>query len=63
MQFVGKSKIGKLSAEGTPYPQLRLPREYSDIIGQVADVIETEHDGKRAFLIVPNSSMVLKPNE
>ncbi|MGZ4906632.1 MAG: hypothetical protein ACXV5T_07865 [Halobacteriota archaeon] len=61
MQLIGKSKIGKLSAKGIAYPQLRLPPEYSDVIGQVADVIETTHDGKRAFLIVPSDSTVLKP--
>ncbi len=61
MRFVGKAKIGKLSAKGITYPQLRLPPNYSDSIGQVADVIETEHDGKRAFLIVPNNNTVLKP--
>ncbi|MGZ4936175.1 MAG: hypothetical protein ACXV4C_06460 [Halobacteriota archaeon] len=40
-----------------------MPPEYEDIIGTVADIIETEHDGRRAFLIVPNNnSTVLKPS-
>ncbi|MGZ4865189.1 MAG: hypothetical protein ACXV5H_11430 [Halobacteriota archaeon] len=59
MQHIGTSKIGKLSAKGIIYPQLRLPSEYSDVIGKIADIIETEHGGKRAFLVVPNNSTVL----
>ncbi|MGZ4885732.1 MAG: hypothetical protein ACXVIS_09930 [Halobacteriota archaeon] len=62
MYHVGTSKIGKLSARGITYPQLRLPPDYSDIIGRIAAVIETEHNGKRAFLIVPSDSTVLKPS-
>ncbi|MGZ4865362.1 MAG: hypothetical protein ACXVIL_11070, partial [Halobacteriota archaeon] len=62
MQHIGTSKIGKLSAKGITYPQLRLPPEYSDVIGQIADIIETEHRSKRAFLVVPNNSTVLKPS-
>ena len=58
MEFIGKSKIGKLSAKGIAYPQLRLPRECSDLIGQVVDVNEIEHDGKRAFLIVTEQAML-----
>jgi hypothetical protein len=62
MQLIGKSKIGKLVAEGIAYPQLYLPPEYSDVIRQVADVIETRHDGKRALLMVPSDSTGLKPS-
>jgi hypothetical protein len=67
MRYAGKSKIGKLSTKGINYPQLRLPSGYCDTIGQVADVIETEYEGRRAFLIVteqtaPNSDTVLKPS-
>jgi hypothetical protein len=68
MQYIGKSKIGKLSAKGNDYPQLRLPLQYANIVGEVADVFETEHEGKQAFLIVtehsvPKEDMVLKPSE
>jgi hypothetical protein len=53
MQHIGKSKIGSLSArKGVRYPQLRLPQQCSDVIGDMADIFETERDGKRAFLIV-----------
>ena len=55
MQHIGKSKIGSLSArKGVRYPQLRLPQQCSDLIGDTADIFETERDGKRAFLIVPD---------
>jgi hypothetical protein len=45
MRFVGKSKIGRLSAyEGKIYPQIRLPSHLADTIGQVADIFETERN-------------------
>ena len=50
MQFVSKAKIGRLSAKCIEYPQLRLPREYSSIVGETADIFATEHEGKQAFL-------------
>jgi hypothetical protein len=53
MRFVGKSKIGRLSAKkGKIYAQIRLPPHLADTIGEIADVFETERNGKRAFLIV-----------
>lgn len=69
MQHIGKSKIGSLSArKGVRYPQLRLPKQCSEIIGNTADIFETERDGKRAFLVVtgqtvPSNDNVLKQNE
>ena len=68
MQHIGKSKIGKLSAKGNDYPQLRLPQQYANIVGEVADVFETKHEGKQAFLIVtehsvPKEDTVLKPTD
>ncbi len=67
MRHIGRSKIGKLSAKGITYPQLRLPHQYSSTIGDVAGIFETEHEGKQAFLIVteqraPKSDTVLKPS-
>ena len=68
MQRIGKSKIGSLSArKGVSYPQLRLPQQYADVIGDMADIFETEREGKRAFLIVTERTMsnndnVLKQN-
>jgi len=45
MRFVGKSKIGRLSAKkGKIYPQIRLPAHLGGIIGEVADVFETERN-------------------
>jgi hypothetical protein len=67
MEFVGKSKIGRLSAKGITYPQLRLPKSYSEAIGEIARIFETRHEGKQAFLIVtehsmPSDDIVLKTN-
>jgi hypothetical protein len=68
MQHFGKSKIGSLSArKGVKYPQLRLPQQCADVIGDTAEIFETESDGKRAFLIVTDQTMpkddyVLKQN-
>ena len=68
MQLIGKSKIGKLSAKGNDYPQLRLPKLYFDAVGKTACIYETEHEGRQAFLIVtehsvPKEDTVLKPSE
>jgi hypothetical protein len=68
MKHVGKSKIGRLSAKGITYPQLRLPQQCSYIMGRIVDVFATEYKGKQAFLVVPELSMpkgdmVLKPSE
>jgi hypothetical protein len=69
MRFIGKSKIGRLSAKkGKIYAQIRLPPQLADIIGDIADVFETEHDDKRAFLLVTKQSVlerdkVLQPDE
>jgi hypothetical protein len=68
MEPIGKSKIGRLSAKGFTYPQLRLPQQYANIIGEIADVFEIEHQGKQAFLIVTERAVlkedkVLKPSE
>ena len=57
MQLIGKSKIGKLRAKGITYPQLRLPKSYSQAIGDMASIFETRHEGKQAFLIVTEHSM------
>jgi hypothetical protein len=65
MKLIGRSKIGKLSAKGITYPQLRLPKSYSHAIGDIANIFETQFEGKQAFLIVtehsmPNNNIVLK---
>ncbi len=68
VRYLGKAKIGKLISKGTAYPQLCLPRKHSDVIGDTADVYETAHDGKQAFLVVTekapsNDSTVLNLDE
>jgi hypothetical protein len=57
MQLIGKSKIGKLSAKGNDYPQLRLPKRCSQAIGDIANIFETRYQGKQAFLIVTEHGM------
>jgi hypothetical protein len=53
MRFIGTSKIGRLTAKkGKVYPQIRLPSQLADVIGEIADVFETERNGKRAFLLI-----------
>ena len=69
MRFIGKSKIGRLSAKkGKIYPQIRLPTHLADTIGEIVNVFETECNGKRAFLLVTSqhmldNNMVLQPSE
>ncbi len=59
MRFVGTSKIGRLSAKkGKIYAQIRLPPHLADTIGEIADVFETERNGKRAFLLVTKQSVL-----
>ncbi len=59
MRFIGKSKIGKLSArKDKVYAQIRLPSQLADMIGERADIFETEHNGKRAFLLVTDQGVL-----
>ena len=54
MQHIGDSKIGTIrSKPNVKYPLIRLPQEYVQIIGQMAHVNKTDHDGQPAFLVVP----------
>ncbi len=68
MRHLGTSKIGKLTAKKDKfYAQIRLPSQLADTIGGIADIFETEHDGRRAFLLVTNdnvldSDRVLQPD-
>jgi len=53
MQYLGKTKIGKFSSKpNLIYPQLRLPQDRKEVIGETAHVYATEHDGNKAFLFV-----------
>ena len=46
MRFIGTSKIGWLTAKkGKIYPQIRLSPRLADIIGEAADVFETDRNG------------------
>ena len=53
MKKVFESKITALKSSKTRiYPTIRLPKEYSEIIGKKADIFLTEYQGKLAFLVV-----------
>ena len=59
MQYIGTSKIGRLSAKKDKiYAQIRLRPQLTNTIGGVADIFETEHYGKRAFLLVTNQTVL-----
>ena len=54
MQLIGDSKIGTIrSKPNVKYPMIRLPQEYTQLIGQRADIYKADHDGQPAFLVVP----------
>jgi hypothetical protein len=64
-QLIKTSKIGKVSAKGINYAQLRLPRDYEDVIGATAKIFATNYDGNQAVLIVaehnvPSCTSVVK---
>ena len=41
------------------YPFIRLPKECGDVIGNTVGIYETEHEGKRAFLLVMGDDTTL----
>ena len=54
MQHIGDSKIGTIKSKpNVKYPVIRLPQEYTQIIGQKAHVYKTDHNGEPAFFVVP----------
>jgi hypothetical protein len=62
MYYVGKSKINTLYAKrNTAYPQIRLTQQYSDVIGKIAHIFETDHNGDKAFLLVLKEEASSKP--
>jgi hypothetical protein len=44
------------------YPIIRLPQEFSGLVGAAATIYETIHDGAQAFLVVVNSQQGHKPH-
>ena len=56
MQPICTHKIGVHSKKSPyTYPVIRLPREFRRLVGAVATVFETTHNGALAFLVVPHS--------
>ena|SRR5450759_3007639 len=52
MQLICTHKISVQSAKPShAYPIIRLPREYRELGGSKADIYQTTHDGKLAFLV------------
>ena len=59
MNYIGSSKIGTIrSKPNVRYPMIRLPQEYSEIIGKRAYVYKTDHEGQPAFLVAPNTQEI-----
>jgi len=53
MRYVGKSKISKIHPKpNISYPLLRLPQAFSDFVGKITHILETDYDGKQALLVV-----------
>ena len=53
VKLIGRSKIGKVTPKpNITYPFARLPQECEDVIGHNVGIYETEHEGKRAILLV-----------
>ena len=58
MRKIGSSRIGRHAPKpGFTYPTIRLPQERADIIGETVTLFETEHEGKRAFLVVTDNAV------
>jgi hypothetical protein len=51
LHYVGDAKIGKLTGNGGTYPQLRLPKTHSHLVGKTAHLFEIIKDGQTTFLI------------
>jgi hypothetical protein len=67
MKHIEDSKIGTIrSKPDVKYPMIRLPQEYSEIIGLRAHIYKTDYDGRLAFMVVPYSKdkaqLASKPN-
>jgi len=57
MQFIGKSKISTLrSKPDVSYPLIRLPLQYTHLIGETAQLFITSHEGKKGFFILLEES-------
>jgi len=56
MQPICIYKIGVHSRNPShAYPVIRLPREFSRLVGAAATIYETTHNGDVAFLVVPHN--------
>ncbi|RLI84210.1 hypothetical protein DRP07_01855 [Archaeoglobales archaeon] len=63
LKKVGKVKIGKDSTKGYVYPKLRLPKDFSDLIGEKVNIYEAFLEGGRGILILPEGVGQIGQNE
>ena len=62
MKPIGKSKVSRqTSKKNAIYPFVRFPQGYEDLIGNTMTIYETEHEGRRAFLLVPYDETISAP--
>ncbi len=60
MKLIGKSKVSKMNPKpNITYPFIRLPQDCGDVIGQTVGIYETEHEGRRAFMLVMSDNTTL----
>ena len=60
MKAIGRSKVSKMSPKPTiTYPFIRLPQDCGDVIGQTVGIYETEHEGRRAFMLIMDDNTTL----
>ena len=58
MQPICKHKISiQRSKPSHAYPIIRLLREFHELVGSKADVYQTKHNGKFAFLVVADKKV------
>jgi hypothetical protein len=52
MHYIGKSKISKFSSKPNIfYPQIRMPQQCADIIGETAHIFESQLEDQKVFII------------
>ncbi len=64
MQFIGKTKTQQKRSKLTvPYPLIRLPREFAEIIGMPAAIYQTRCQDRTAFVVLPGEKEGDLPEE
>ncbi len=64
MKKISTTKISLQSSNPKfSYPLIRLPREYKELVGQIASVCQAEIGGVRGFFIAPQLDKLDKSDE